>query len=67
MQYTTKSDQNLATLKTDCLVALIFDGDGPKKASQELGTAIAGIVKSLLASGDPVSYTHLRLPTTPYV
>lgn len=52
MQYTTKSDQNLATLKTDCLVALIFDDDGAKKASQELGTAIAGIVKSLLASGD---------------
>jgi leucyl aminopeptidase len=52
MQYTTKSDQNLATLKTDCLVALIFDGDGAKKASQELGTAITGIVKSLLTSGD---------------
>jgi leucyl aminopeptidase len=52
MQYTTKSDQNLSSLKTDCLVALIFDGDGAKKVSQELGSAIAKTVKSLLASGD---------------
>jgi leucyl aminopeptidase len=52
MQYTTKSDQNLATLKTDCLVALIFDGDDGKKISQELGSAIALTVKSLSASGD---------------
>ncbi len=51
MQYTTKSDQNLATLKTDCLVALIFDGDDGKKISQELGSAIALTVKSLSASG----------------
>jgi leucyl aminopeptidase len=52
MQYTTKSDQNLSSLKTDCLVALIFDGDGAKKVSHELGSAIAKTVKSLLASAD---------------
>jgi leucyl aminopeptidase len=52
MQYTTKLDQNLSTLKTDCLVTLIFDGDGAKKASQDLDPAIAKIVKSMLASGD---------------